>query len=58
MKKIVAALLLLASLEASAGIQVGQTRVIYNGNEKSAALSIHNDTDETWMVQTWLDTGD
>ncbi|MCV5604559.1 molecular chaperone, partial [Escherichia coli] len=40
MKKIVAALLLLASLEASAGIQVGQTRVIYNGNEKSAALSI------------------
>ena len=58
MKKIVAALLLLASLEASAGIQVDQTRVIYNGNEKSAALSIHNDTDETWMVQTWLDTGD
>lgn len=32
--------------------------MIYNGNEKSAALSIHNDTDETWMVQTWLDTGD
>lgn len=58
MKKIFAALLLLASLDASAGIQVDQTRVIYNGNEKSAALSIHNDTDETWMVQTWLDTGD
>jgi len=58
MKKLLASLLLLASLDASAGIQVDQTRVIYNGSEKSASLSIHNDTDETWMVQTWLDTGD
>lgn len=58
MKKLLASLLFLVSLQASAGIQVDETRVIYNGNEKSAALSIHNDTDETWMVQTWLDTGD
>ncbi|TNV14007.1 molecular chaperone [Buttiauxella sp. B2] len=58
MKKRLASLLLLLSLQASAGIQVGETRVIYNGNQKSAALSIHNDTDETWMVQTWLDNGD
>ncbi|GDX05080.1 molecular chaperone [Buttiauxella sp. A111] len=58
MKKRLASLLLLISLQASAGIQVGETRVIYNGNQKSAALSIHNDTDETWMVQTWLDNGD
>lgn len=58
MKKLLTALLLFVSLDTFAGIQVDQTRVIYNGGEKSAALSIHNDTDETWMVQTWLDTGD
>lgn len=57
MNKLLAAALMTLSLNAAAGIQVDQTRVIYNGNEKSAALSIHNDTDETWMVQTWLDTG-
>ena len=58
MNKLLAAALMTLSLNAVAGIQVDQTRVVYNGNEKSAALSIHNDTDETWMVQTWLDTGD
>ena len=58
MKKILSALLTLISLSASAGIQVDQTRVIYNGGERSASLSIRNDTNETWMVQTWLDTGD
>lgn len=45
------------SVTVSAGIQVDQTRVIYNGNERSASLSIRNDTNEVWMVQTWLDTG-
>lgn len=58
MKKQLASLLLILSLQAAAGIQVDETRVIYNGNQKSASLSIHNDTDETWMVQTWLDNGD
>lgn len=58
MKKRLAAILLLLSLDAAAGIQVVQTRVIYKSNEKSASLSITNDTNDTWMVQTWLDTGD
>lgn len=58
MRKLFAATLCFFSLNAVAGIQVDQTRVIYNGNAKSASLDIHNDQPDTYMVQTWLDYGD
>nr|AAO52823.1 type 1 fimbrial protein [Edwardsiella tarda] len=58
MKRIVAALLLVSAFAAHAGIQVDATRVIYNGDEKSASLPIHNDSADAYMVQTWLDKGD
>lgn len=58
MRKLLAATLCCYSLTAFAGIQVDQTRVIYNGGVKSASLDIHNDQPETYMVQTWLDRGD
>lgn len=58
MKKIFSALMMLCSCSSFAGIQVDATRVIYNSAEKSSSLSVHNDGDSTYMVQTWLDTGD
>lgn len=50
--------LLMYSMSASAGIQVDATRVVYSGSQQSSSLSLKNNSDETYMVQTWLDTGD
>ena len=58
MKKLLLCALLACSANTFAGIQVDATRVIYNSDSKSASLSINNDSEETYMVQTWLDTGD
>lgn len=58
MKVAVCCSLLMFSMSAFAGIQVGATRVIYNGGSQSSSLSITNDSEDTYMVQTWLDTGD
>jgi P pilus assembly chaperone PapD len=58
MKKVLSCILFAFSVNAFAGIQVDSTRVIYNSGSKSASLSISNDSDDTYMVQTWLDTGD
>ncbi|CAI0926894.1 Chaperone protein focC precursor [Serratia quinivorans] len=58
MKKVLSCILFAFSVNVFAGIQVDSTRVIYNSGSKSASLSITNDSDDTYMVQTWLDTGD
>jgi len=58
MKKLFAAVLFIYSASAAAGIQVDESRVVYNGNAKSASLDIRNDQNDTYMVQTWLDRGD
>jgi chaperone protein EcpD len=58
MKKLLLCALLACSLDSLAGIQVDATRVIYGSESKSASLSINNNGDDTYMVQSWLDTGD
>ncbi|SUD46189.1 pili assembly chaperone [Pseudomonas fluorescens] len=58
MKVAVCCSLLMFSMSTFAGIQVDATRVIYNGGNQSASLSLTNDSEETYMVQSWLDTGD
>lgn len=58
MKKILSCILFALSINAFAGIQVNATRVIYNSASRSASLSINNDSDDTYMVQSWLDMGD
>ena len=58
MKKVLLCALLACSANTFAGIQVDATRVIYNSENQSTSLSIHNDSDATYMVQSWLDTGD
>lgn len=36
------------------GIQAQATRVIYNSNNSAATLSLKNNADKPYMVQTWL----
>lgn len=57
MKKFLFYTLFMFSINAFAAIQVNATRVIYNSTSKSASLSITNESDNTYIVQTWLDTG-
>lgn len=43
---------------AFAGVEVGGTRVIYDGNKKEAILSIKNAENNTpYLIQSWLDNG-
>lgn len=58
MKKSLSCALLAFSMNAAAGIQVDATRVVYDGARASASLSISNQSNDTYMVQTWLDSGD
>jgi P pilus assembly chaperone PapD len=46
-------------LSAFAGVEVGGTRLIYDGAKKEATLSVKNaDKDTTYLIQSWLDSGD
>lgn len=58
MKVVACCSLLMWSMSTFAGIQVDATRVVYNGSQPSSSLSIKNDSEDTYMVQAWLDTGD
>lgn len=58
MKPLLLCAVLACSLDSVAGVQVDATRVIYSSESKSASLSINNDSSDTYMVQSWLDTGD
>lgn len=58
MKQLFCLLLLLFSTAGHAAISLSQTRVIYNADDKAAAVEVKNNTDTPYMVQTWLDTGD
>lgn len=57
-KQYVAVALYAVTLSAGAGIQLGATRVIYDGAAPAASLRIHNDRPAPYLVQTWLDKGD
>ncbi|AEW44671.1 pili assembly chaperone [Serratia symbiotica str. 'Cinara cedri'] len=57
MNKFISCILLVFSVNAFSGIQVDATRVIDNSSRNSASLAISNDSDDTYMVQSWLDTG-
>lgn len=48
--------LLLASLNTSAGVIIGGTRVIYDGGKKETALSVKNPDKVPYLIQSWVDT--
>lgn len=57
MNKLLLCLLMCVAGSTQAAISLGQTRVIYNENDKAATFNVVNNVDEPYMVQTWLDRG-
>ena len=55
MKLLITLLILLYSSCACSAIQIERSRVIYSGDHKSAALEIHNESKDNYIVQSWLD---
>lgn len=50
---------MLASFTAQAGIVIGGTRVIYNGDKKETSAAIRDpDKSGVWLVQSWVDNGE
>ncbi len=52
------ALLQLFSVSSFAAIQLEATRVIYNSGSSSASLSLKNESDQNYMLQSWLENED
>lgn len=52
----VLATLLLSSSFANAGIVIGGTRIIYDGNKKESSLSINNPDNIPYLIQTWAES--
>lgn len=47
------------SVQAQAGIVIGGTRVIYDGDKKETAASVRNpEKSGVYLVQSWVDSGD
>ncbi|MFK3661111.1 molecular chaperone [Scandinavium sp. NPDC088450] len=41
---------------ANAGIVIGGTRVIYDGNKKEASISVNNPDTTPYLIQSWIET--
>ena len=47
------------SVQAQAGIVIGGTRVIYDGDKKETAASVRNpEKSGVYLVQSWVDSGE
>ncbi|MGV7960093.1 molecular chaperone [Photorhabdus tasmaniensis] len=56
---IISFILAISVFQAQAGITLGGTRLIYNGSQKEATISITNsDTERPYLVQSWVDNID
>lgn len=57
-KSLCAALMMTAgfiSVNASAGVVIGGTRVVYDGGKKEASLSVTNPDNIAYLIQSWVD---
>lgn len=55
---VLALLLAFLSVQAQAGIVIGGTRVIYDGDKKETAASVRNpEKSGVYLVQSWVDSG-
>jgi P pilus assembly chaperone PapD len=41
---------------AQAGVIIGGTRVIYDGNKKEASISVNNPDSTPYLIQSWIET--
>ena len=57
-KALLTLLLLLYITSVNAGVNIGGTRVIYDGGKKEAALSVSNPDNVPYLIQSWLDNPD
>lgn len=55
---LIAATLLFATLTAQAGVVIGGTRIIYNGDKKETSISVKNPDKSSYLIQSWSDTGE
>ncbi|MEH3170424.1 molecular chaperone [Enterobacter quasiroggenkampii] len=54
----IAATVLTVTASAQAGVIVGGTRVIYNGDKKETSLSVKNPDKSSYLIQSWSDAGE
>lgn len=54
-KLIIGLLTLLGAFSVNAGVNIGGTRVIYDGGKKEAALSVSNPDNVPYLIQSWFD---
>ncbi|ELY6243763.1 molecular chaperone [Cronobacter universalis] len=55
-KLLVISALLMATTAAQAGVIVGGTRVVYQGDKKEASVPVTNNDDINYLIQSWVDT--
>ena len=55
---VVAALLIAFGTTAQAGIVVGGTRLVYDGGKKESSINVGNPDNNTYLIQSWVDSGD
>lgn len=48
----------LLSASVQAGVIVGGTRVIYNGEKKETSISVKNPDNSSFLIQSWSDAGE
>ncbi|MCL3782993.1 molecular chaperone, partial [Prolixibacteraceae bacterium JC049] len=53
LKKIAVSLLLI-STSAISGVEIGGTRLIYNGTGHQAAISVSNPDNTPYLIQSWV----
>ncbi|MCP1113591.1 molecular chaperone [Enterobacter bugandensis] len=56
-KTFIACVFLLAGIsEATAGVVIGGTRVIYDGNKKESSISVTNPDTAPYLIQSWVES--
>ncbi|MDU6923034.1 molecular chaperone [Franconibacter helveticus] len=55
-KIVIVSTLLMAATAAQAGVVVGGTRLVYNGDKKEAPISVVNNDDINYLLQSWVDS--
>lgn len=53
-----AATLIFFTASAQAGVIIGGTRIIYNGDKKETSISVKNPYKSSYLIQSWSDAGE
>ncbi len=53
-----AALLIFTMTSAQAGVIIGGTRIIYQGDKKETSLNVKNPDKLSYLIQSWSDAGE